>query len=414
MPRLRRLRLAPLAAALVLFAIALPLSLSPAFAASDPEREAIERQLRDAERRLRQAETDKSASSAAATAIGAEVTAMQAAVKNAADDLRQHEHIIRQRAGALETLQQRQRATLDAWQARRSQVGASVSALVRLAAVPPAGALIQDAGTVERLRSAFVLRGLIPRLQGRAELLRRDLAAIRKAATDVAAAQAALVDAKAALERRLADAEQLVQRKNAVLASRQREAQLAAAAANRQAKSADDLRELIARLDDARSARNAAIAAERQRRAAIAARAGATLPHEPPPPLSLVGLEPTRGGLLLPVTGQVVRRFGEGKDAFSEGISLSTAPGSPVLAPADGRVRYAGAFQNYGLVLIVDHGGGFHSVLTGFSRLNAATDQWVLAGEPVGRVATHGSLYIEIRRNGRPVDPLQWFTAGRS
>ena len=112
---------------------------------------------------------------------------MQAAVKSAADDLRQHEHIIRQRAGALETLQQRQRATLDAWQARRSQVGASVSALVRLAAVPPAGALIQDAGTVERLRSAFVLRGLIPRLQGRAELLRRDLAAIRKAATDVAA-----------------------------------------------------------------------------------------------------------------------------------------------------------------------------------------------------------------------------------
>ncbi|MCA8928293.1 MAG: peptidoglycan DD-metalloendopeptidase family protein [Alphaproteobacteria bacterium] len=400
---------------LAALALALALAVGPARAAApDPERAAAERHLEQAQQQLRAAEAAKTASAAAADAMRAEVAALQTAVQSAADDLRSHEQVIRQRAAELHALQRKQADTLAAWHARRAEVGTAISALTRLATVPPAATLLQGTDTTSRLRSAFVLRALVPRLQHRADRVRQDLADIRRAAKDVAAARIDLVQAKAGLERRLAEVQKLVRRKNAVLAVRQNEADLAIAAAHRQAKSADDVRELIARLDDARSARNAAMAAERARRAIIAQRAGTAPPPDPGPPLRLVGLESRRGGLLLPVTGSVTRRFGEGKDAFSEGISVSATPDAPVLAPADGRIRYAGEFQKYGLVLIIDHGGGFHSVLTGFSRLNVATDQWVLAGEPVGRVAAHGSLYIEIRRNGRPVDPLQWFTAGRS
>ncbi len=385
-----------------------------AFAAPDPERAAAEHRLQEAERKLSRAQAAKGEKTAAAAAVEAEVTALRIAVKSAAQDLRRHEQVIAQRAAELDHLKEKQANYLAEWQARRSQVGRSVSALARLAAIPPAATLIQDADATSRLRSAFLLRGLIPRLHDRANLLRQDLAHIQAAARDVASAQATLISARQALETRLTQAEHLAERKNAVLAVRQNEAAMAIAAASRQAKSANDIRELIARLDDARSARNATIIAERKRRAAIAARAGTHLPRDPGPPLTLVGLEARQGGLLLPVTGLVARRFGEGAGAFGEGITISATPGAPVLAPADGRIRYAGEFQNYGLVLIVDHGGGFHSVLTGFARVNVVTDQWVLAGEPLGRMAAHGSLYIEIRRDGRPVDPLQWFTANRN
>lgn len=402
--------MASLTAVLALTAlIALPVSAAP-----DPEQAAAEKRLQEAERGLAEAQAIKAEKTAAAAAAAAEVVALQAAVRNAAQDLRKHEQVIQQRAAELDHLKQEQAAHMAEWQARRSQVGRSVSALARLAAIPPAATLIQESDTTSRLRSAFLLRGLIPRLHERADLLRQDIAQIRSAARDVENARLALVAAKQTLETRLAEAEQLAARKNDLLATRQSEAAMAIAAASRQAKSANGMRELIARLDDARSARNAAIMAERKRRAAIAARARTSLPPDPGPPLRLVGLEARQGGLLLPVTGSVARKFGEGNGTFAEGITLSASPGAPVLAPADGRIRYAGEFQNYGLVLIVDHGGGFHSVLTGFTRVNVVTDQWVLAGEPLGRVAANGSLYIEIRRDGRPVDPLQWFTASRS
>lgn len=402
-----RLRLAGLIAAAVL-------TLFPAFATPDPERADIERRLLEAERKQEQAEARQAEAAGAAAQVSAELAALQDAVRSAAADLRRHEQVILQRTAELDALRRQQADTLKEWQSRRVQVGASVSALTRLASLPPVAVMLQDAEADARLRSAFVLRGLVPQLTDRARQLRRDLASLHDAAAKVEAAQAALVAAKGALEQRLAEARQVVRRKNALLAAYQSEAALAIASARRQAKSAGDLRELIARLEDTRSARNAAIAAERRRRAAIAARAGMTPPPVPEAPIRLVGLNPQQGRLLLPVTGSVARRFGEGHDAFSEGVAFSAPANAPVLAPADARIRYAGEFQNYGLVLILDHGGGFHSVLTGFERLNVVTDQWVLAGEPLGRLAPHGLLYVEIRENGRPVDPLQWFTVGRS
>lgn len=393
---------------------AMALAASPVMAASDPERAAAEQRLREAERSLSEAEAARQAISAETAALQAEVASLRAAVSVAAEDLRSHERQIRQRAAELARVKQKQAEYMEKWQVRRAEIGQSVSALTRLAVVPPAATLIQDTDTTGRLRSAFVLRGLIPRLHERAGLLRQDLAHIRETAGNVEAAQAALVAARRDLEDRLAETEKLAVRKNATLAVRQNEAAMAAALANRQAKSADNIRELIARLDDARSARNAAIKAERRRRAAIAARAGTNVPRDPGPPLQLAGLERRQGGLRLPVTGSLASRFGEGDAAFAEGITILAVAGAPVLAPADGRIRYAGEFQNYGLVLIVDHGGGFHSVLTGFARVNVVTDQWVLAGEPLGRLASDGSLYIEIRRDGLPMDPLNWFMGGRS
>ena len=69
------------------------------------------------------------------------------------------------------------------------------------------------------------------------------------------------------------------------------------------------------------------------------------------------------------------------------------------------------AFRSYGLLLIVDCGDGYHFVLAGLDRLDASAGQRVLAGEPVGTAgwaaeqAAGVPLYLELRRNGQPVDP---------
>ena len=69
-----------------------------------------------------------------------------------------------------------------------------------------------------------------------------------------------------------------------------------------------------------------------------------------------------------------------------------------------------GPFRGYGLLLIIEHGGGYHSLLTGFSRIEAVPGQRVVAGEPLGVMGTadpeRPQLYMELRHNGQPVNPL--------
>jgi septal ring factor EnvC (AmiA/AmiB activator) len=86
-----------------------------------------------------------------------------------------------------------------------------------------------------------------------------------------------------------------------------------------------------------------------------------------------------------------------------------------VLAPAQGVVEYAGPLKDWGLVLILRLGGGYHLVLAGLDTVATAPGRMVAAGQPVGRMADNGptgsDLYFEIRKNGAPVDPARWLKA---
>ena len=115
-----------------------------------------------------------------------------------------------------------------------------------------------------------------------------------------------------------------------------------------------------------------------------------------------------------PVAGPIVAPFGvaDAAGSSSKGIMIETRPGTPVLAPYDGQVVFRGPFRSYGEILIIQHGGGYHSVLAGLGRSDAAVGQWVLAGEPVGMMGSpqdgNTRLYVELRRDGHPIDPAPW------
>jgi septal ring factor EnvC (AmiA/AmiB activator) len=67
--------------------------------------------------------------------------------------------------------------------------------------------------------------------------------------------------------------------------------------------------------------------------------------------------------------------------------------------------------------LIIEHGDGYHVLLAGLSRLDAATGDEVLAGEPVGVMVSgangRSTLYVELRRHGQPINPLPWLAASK-
>lgn len=125
-----------------------------------------------------------------------------------------------------------------------------------------------------------------------------------------------------------------------------------------------------------------------------------------------------RNELLMPAHGRLLRRYGQqGKNGrpASKGITIATREAAQVIAPFDGKVVYAGEFRGYGLILIIEHGKRYHTLLAGVERVDAVVGQWILAGEPIGVMTGDGvrkpELYLELRRNGQAINPLPWLAA---
>ena len=133
-----------------------------------------------------------------------------------------------------------------------------------------------------------------------------------------------------------------------------------------------------------------------------------------------------KGQLDLPVAGELLRRYGDDDGAGhpTQGLTLSAGPNALVTAPGDGWIVFAGPFRSYGEMIIMNMGDGFHLVLTGMDKTIAHQGQFVVSGEPLGqmgekRVASAASLaletsrptlYIELRKDGKPVDSIPWWS----
>ena len=131
-----------------------------------------------------------------------------------------------------------------------------------------------------------------------------------------------------------------------------------------------------------------------------------------------------RAKLPLPARGKQLIRFGERttQGGRSKGLVMKTRSGAQITSPCDGWVVYAGAFRSYGQLLIINAGGGYHVLLANLSRLDVQLGQFILAAEPVGTMAgaerRRGKsrdpvLYVEFRKNGKPIDPSPWWAKGQ-
>jgi len=114
---------------------------------------------------------------------------------------------------------------------------------------------------------------------------------------------------------------------------------------------------------------------------------------------------------ILPVAGRLVMGFdaSSGAGRPSRGIVLVAHGGAQVVAPAGGRVAFAGPYSGYGRIAIIEHEGGWTSLVTGLGRLDVEPGERVVGGSPLGVVeSSDGKVIVELRYGGEPVNPLRY------
>lgn len=291
------------------------------------------------------------------------------------------------RIAEVEQLRAAQRARLAK---RQEPVIRLTAALQTMARRPPALALVQPGSIDEIVRVRALLASTLPTVRARTADVRQAMAeseALRAEAVDAAAALAAGQDALRRQRQALAEIE---------LAQRQRSAGFAEAAlleSDRSLALGEEARALARRLSTAE--------AEARTRAELMA-----LPGPSPRPAADSGEPNTKTPpYRLPVEGRLLTGMGEISDAgvHARGTAFATAPNAPVVAPRAGRIRFAGRFRSYGEVVIIDHGGGWTTTITGLAALRVRKGNSVRAGEPIGRAGRDTPVVgVELRRNGEP------------
>ncbi len=151
--------------------------------------------------------------------------------------------------------------------------------------------------------------------------------------------------------------------------------------------------------------------------------AGSMVPRDSGRIKPALPFELAKAKLPLPAQGRRVLAYGEKTNygGHSKGLVLETRHGAQITSPSDGWIVYAGEFRSYGQLLIINAGGGYHILLAGLSQIDVQPGQFVLAAEPVGtmgaspRTTAGGAtasapvLYVEFRKDGRPIDPDPWW-----
>ncbi|WP_395449497.1 murein hydrolase activator EnvC family protein [Aminobacter sp. UC22_36] len=339
-------------------------------------------------------------------------------------------------ASKLEGLKEQESGIRTSLNMRRGVLAEVLGALQRMGLNPPPAILVKPEDALSSIRSAILLGAVVPELRSETEILMADLKELSRVVASIEAERDRLTTAMTAQAGEKARLDLLLEAKSRLRG----ESEIALAEETKKstelAARAESLKDLIASLDK-QAAKKAADAEAARKQAEDAAKAA----NEPvvavvPEANQLVASAPfsvLQGQVALPVTGRIKRRFGadDGIGGTMLGDMVATQSGAIVTAPADGSVLYAGPFRSYGQLLILNAGDGYHVVLAGMSRISVAPGQSVLAGEPIGamgeaRVASTSTsdnanatpeLYVEFRKDGKPVDPTPWWadrTSGRT
>ena len=380
----------------VALALALALAREATAQTVADERKALvqaQQEARDATTRSQRYETAAAQAMDQADKIRAEAAAVAARIQESEAKIA----AAQARVALIERLRRIQQARLAV---RQKPIVQLTAALQTMARRPPALAIIQPGSLEDMVHVRLLLADTLPVIRARSADLRLEMESSNRLRAQAGAAVAALRQEQAVLEARTNSLSRLEAAQRAQSRKLGDSAFLERERAQGLAERARDIVDLMAEMD-----RQAETAGD------LASLPGPLL--RPPRPGQSAAPQPDRPAVAtrpiyrLPVLGRVVTGMGEISEngIRSRGLTFVTRPDAQVIAPANGSVKFADKFRNYGWIVIIDHSGGWTTLITGLRTLSVQPGDKVVQGSPIGRTELgNPKVTVELRRQGQPVD----------
>ncbi|WP_336288019.1 murein hydrolase activator EnvC family protein [Bartonella sp. CB60] len=314
---------------------------------------------------------------------------------------------IAEREKKLEKMIEKQTQVYQNLKSRRAEFSDVLAILERMGVNPPPALVVLPEDVLASVRSSVLLGAVIPEMQEKTQALTESLKELTNMSNAITTEYEALkIKIQNQAEQRkhlelLLDQKVQLQRKSEEELTKQRQKNIALA------KKAQSLEELILELD-----RQSQLSFD----TSVQVRKNLQL-------LEQRNFESQKGSLLFPVLGKKIKHVNNSSQVSRFGEMVETESAAVVIAPTDALVAFAGPFRSYGQLIILNVGNGYHIILIGMSRINVTQGQFILSGEPLGTMGmqfiansvaldigkTAPMLYIEFRKQGKPVKPAPWW-----
>jgi len=374
--------------ALTILTLSLTLSLSaPTFAQSSSDIETLSKKEQAARKKAEALESER-------VQVRKDVEALKKVLAKAAQQTRNIETDLTTLEQDTRTLSNRAESLTNQIDQDRTKYAELLAALQRLEATPPPTLALTPRDAKRAANAGQLMATLSGQLKQRAETLSLNLKALEVTQSQLVLKKSNLAKTQAKLKSEIQNVNRGLQNKSNLESKLAADKQVAAAEAERLAAESKTLLELIAKLET---------------------EAAKIIPRTKPGrksspkvvlPKGTKRFAEAKGNLLRPISGRIIKKYGRGE----KGLTFVGRASAKVLAPYAGRVEFSGPFKNYENVVILNVGDGFFVLLTGLDELHIDAGDNVRRGEPVGALPgrSNSELYIELRRNGSPVDPSPW------
>jgi len=326
--------------------------------------------------------------------LNSQVTDLKKNLIKVSKDLQSSEDNLSASDQRLQDLEEKKERVIRSLYKDQQAMGGLVSAVKKYSQTSTPDMLMQS-DPIDAERASIVMKSIMPRLQQQSTTLKNELAEIKKIEDDITAQKQLQTQEAGKLDKQQDDLAVLLDARQKMYKSTESQRVIQEQEVADLTKKSKNIEDLIQKIKS-RSKKS-----HDNDDGDVAENTAAALP----------------ANMLMPVHGKVYTSFGQRDDlgAPSKGITFSTRQGASVVTPLAGTVKFAGPFQKYKQILIVEHKGGYYSLIAGLARIDTVVGASLAAGEPVGVAETSGSprVYYELRQNGKPVNPQKLLLAQR-
>lgn len=349
-------------------------------------------------------------------AISKDIETLKSNLVRLAAEAEGYERTSRTTSERLSALKRKEARLREAVYGDRQALQQLLGALQRIETNPPPIVFVSPQNAADAVRAGKVISVVSVNLKSHADEISHQIQDLNTVRQSIEKQREELAKSEKNLSSKMSDIENLVDKKTQMEHSVSKERTAVIRRMNELAEEASNLQDLIRQVE-----RKADDISPRLKPNGSEASRSNELPYprlkpkagDRPTPLTLppdtARFADARGFVRVPVRGTVEKSY----TSSHKGLSVASRRGAQVVAPYAGRVEFAGPYKYYDKVVIMNTGGGYFVVLTGLGELFVESGEMLQAGEPIGLMPIHSNstqnLYIEVRKDGAPVNPAPWF-----